>query len=103
MAGAPGLRSVEETLSGKTEHQAGIEGDTMGIDKANEECLCAETSPAPDAFDGIYHWRSDCPYLNDRERSTVLALYGTPDVAISNHARSLSDEPRAARSREPAP
>jgi hypothetical protein len=47
-----------------------------------ETCRCVETSPASDAFDGIFHWRSDCPYLNDAEKRAVRVCYGEPDEAL---------------------
>lgn len=47
-----------------------------------EVCQCWATSPAPDAFDGIFHWRADCAYLNAAEKRAVLVCYGEPDEAL---------------------
>jgi hypothetical protein len=59
-------------------------------DRPDGDCLCVETSPAPDAFDGIFHWRSDCPYLNDIERTMVTQLYGKPRGALARwHAAAI--------------
>jgi hypothetical protein len=64
---------------------------------ADRECICVETSPAPDAFDGIFHWRSDCPYLNDIERSMVQRLYGKPREALAKwHAAAIQAAENAA-------
>lgn len=51
-------------------------------------CQCGTTPGVKaDDFDGIFHWRWDCSYLNATERATCKALY--TDAA---RAKGLLDE-----------
>ena len=47
---------------------SGLRPNPLKDTEVRIDCICGQGAPPSHAETGVYHWRSDCPYLCPEER-----------------------------------